>query len=196
MIKNCCSSLSPLPASLRIKVVSFKASCLFFKKLNQEFTLSQITPHGICPDLFYHLYPQYLSLLYNGKVNQPLVVECPVHHTQWIVNTKKFIISPIINIISQLLKLTGIHKDFIDKTITIETLKTSLGCPNSHPIRTKFTFNQYSCLLGREFFCPAVFYTLYPILASISKNPDIVKKSPIKFQCPADNTSITFEISA
>lgn len=196
---NCCSTLKDAPPSLRIRVVDFKNPCLFYRKKGEEFQLREAMPEGVCPDLFFHIYPQYLSLIYDGKPltnegNSSVLLRCPgtTGKTYWEVRGKKLVLSPLINLAERFFRKIGMPKDFIDKKIVISLKKVEGNCPRGYSKPVSFSFNQYSHLWGRRFFCPAVFYTLYPFIKSFVAHPEGGGHAVI--QCPADNSSISFTI--
>lgn len=195
MQKRCCSNLQQPPSTLRVRVVDFKAPCLFYREKGEEFTLDELVPEGICPDLFFQIYPQYLSLLYDGKKsNNKMILQCPgnVSKTYWNITTKALLLSPIINLARLFFRLIGRPKDIIDKKIIIYLESVEGTCPRGYSGKVKISFNQYSHLWKRRFFCPAVFYTIYPFLISVVNNN--MKKEPLLIRCPADNASILFEL--
>jgi uncharacterized repeat protein (TIGR04076 family) len=185
--KNYCSNLSKTLSSLRVRVVDFKAPCLFFRKRGEEFGLNELTPEGICPDLFFHLYPQYLTLLYDGSPSETTIC-CPgtKGKTVWRIRKKPLILAPLLNLAENFFRLIGHPKDLIDKKIIIELLKSEGICPKGYKGKITFSFNHYSHLFGSRYFCPALFYTLYPFLDSGAKN--------LRLQCPAENSAIVVEL--
>lgn len=187
-----CSILDKLPSSLKIKVIGFKEPCLFFKKIGQSIQLKDITPGNICPDLFYLSYPQYLCSLYNNK-KISFDISCPPQKTKWKLTSKKLPFSLFIDLIYKFLKFFNIYKDLVNKKITLECIYSN-DCPKSYTPPNQYNFNHYYPLFGKQFFCPAVFYTLYPFLVDIALHPRN-QKFPLIIQCPADNASITFEIT-
>jgi len=195
MIDNiCCSSLNDKTSSLKVKIKTFSNSCFFCRKCNEEFGLAELVPEGVCPDLFYQIYPQYLSLLYNGKSfnkNENIILICPgiKAKTYWRIKSRKFWLSIFINIADKIFRALGQPKDLFNSKVEIELIKTDGKCPRGYKDRIKFSFNQYSHIWGRRFFCPAVFYTLYPFMISIKPGAKVL------LQCPADYTSIVFEIT-
>lgn len=197
--ERCCSVLKDAPPSLKVKVVDFKSPCLFYRKKGEEFLLDEIIPEGMCPDLFFQIYPQYLSLLYDGKAlntegRGAAIVKCPgaTGKTYWRVGRKKLLLSPMINLAEKLFRLIGMPKDFIDKKIVVTLQGVEGECPKEYSRPLSFSFNQYSHLWGRRFFCPAVFYTLYPFLKAFVADPAVESST---FQCPADNSSIAFKFT-
>jgi len=187
----CCSAINEKAQNLKVKVKAFKNSCFFCRKCGREFNLEQMVPSGVCPDLFFQIYPQYLSLLYGGKPdNGQVTLVCPGTHakTFWSIKAKKFWFSPVINIVDKLCRFLGQPKDLFDRAVVITLLKTEGMCPRGYQGKIKFSFNQYSHLWTGRFFCPAVFYTLYPFLTARQNEENVC------VQCPADYTSIIFEI--
>ncbi len=174
-----------------MKVAAFRNSCFFCRKCGEEFGLKEMVPAGFCPDLFFQIYPVYLSLLYNGKPGKDMVlISCPGNgaKTYWRIRAKKLWVSWLINIADKIFRAIGQPKDFFDSKVVAELVKTEGFCPRGYKGKIKFSFNQYSHLWGRRFFCPAVFYTLYPFLVSSQKQDEV------SLQCPADYTSIVFKI--
>jgi hypothetical protein len=190
----CCSSLNGKSNSLKIKVKGFCNSCFFYRKCNEEFGLTELVPEGVCPDLFSQIYPQYLSLLYDGKppakdIDTSLICPGNKAKTYWRIKSRKLWLSFFINLADKIFRILGQPKDLFDRKIEIEMIGSDGECPCGYKGNIKFSFNQYSHIWGRRFFCPAVFYTLYPFLISIKP------QEKISLQCPADYTSIIFEIT-
>lgn len=199
----CCSTLQQIALSVKVRVIDFRTPCFFYRSRGEEFSFGEMVPKEICPDLFFHIYPQYLSVLYGGqlcnikKELREAVVHCPGTEgkTVWRIRGEKLLLSPIINLASKFLKLVGKPKDLFDKKIIIELLETEGVCPRGYMGKVAFSFNQYSHLWGGRFFCPAVFYTIYPFL--IAESVQVGNEEsllPIHIQCPADSASIVFEV--
>lgn len=196
MQKRCCSDLKQSPSTLKVRVVDFKAPCLFYRKKGEEFTIDELVPEGVCPDLFFQIYSQYLSLLYDGKIySKNIMLQCLGNDakTYWSITTKTMLLSPIINLARLFFRLVGRPKDLIDKKIIIDLKGNEGECPMGYSEKVKISFNQYSHLWKRRFFCPAVFYTIYPFLIALINDNN--KKEPLLIRCPADNTSILFELT-
>lgn len=190
-----CSCLSSKTATMKVSVAKFNASCFFCRKCGEEFSLEELVPERVCPDLFFQIYPQYLSLLYNGKPDGKSAVElsCPGTEgkTYWRLSARPQLLSPFINIANWFFHMIGKPKDAFDRKIVLELLRVEGHCPRQYRPGLKLVFNQYSHLWGRRFFCPAVFYTLYPLMLSWRG-----EKEKISARCPADYTSIVFEIKS
>ena len=186
---TCCSRLKDLDA-VKISVDGFKNSCFFCRKCGEKFSLEELIPWGVCPDLFFQIYPSYLSAFYGGKDTDGAVLSCPgkTGKTYWRLRSRKLFLSPLINLAGWIFRLLGKPKDLFDSYIEIEMIETKGDCPRGYVKGQKFYFNQYSHIWGHRFFCPAVFYTLYPFLVNY------VPGSPVLVQCPADYTSIIFKI--
>lgn len=199
--KRCCSVLQQAPSSLRVRVVDFGAPCLFFRKRGEEFAVDELIPEGVCPDLFFHIYPQYLSLLYDGQPlnartgSREAVVCCPgiEGKTVWRVQKVRLLLSPLINLAEKFFRLIGMPKDLFDKKIVIDLLKTEGTCPRGYSGNVVFSFNQLSPLWKRRYFCPALFYTVYPFLVATAGKA-MREESMLRVQCPADGSAIVIEI--
>ncbi len=192
--KERCSAFCQISPPFKIKVVDFKAPCLFFRRRGEEFKSWEIVPEGICPALFFHLYPQYLSLLYNGKPGER-IVHCPGTggKTIWRVGRQKLLIYPFLNLSEKFFRLIGQPKDLVDKKIIIEFLKSEGSCPKGYSKKTSFSFNHYRHLYKKRYFCPALFYTLYPHL--IKPEGEISPKTKkLRLQCPSQKSAIVVEI--
>ncbi|MDD5109193.1 MAG: hypothetical protein PHC29_06800 [Candidatus Omnitrophica bacterium] len=189
----CCSVLNQRVDTLKVRVKNFRNPCFFYRKCQEEFNIINMVPEGVCPDLFFGIYPQYLSLLYGGKskTKGQLVLSCPgtKGKTFWVIKARKLFFWPLVNLADGLFRFIGRPKDLFDSCVEIELLRVEGICPAGYSGKVKFSFNQYSHLWGRRYFCPAVFYTLYPFLISNNKQDGLL------LQCPADYTSITFEIA-
>ncbi|MEW6609199.1 MAG: hypothetical protein AB1414_17440 [bacterium] len=194
----CCSLLNDTAESLKVQVCDFKHTCFFCRTRGEKFSIHEMVPEGMCPDLFFQIYPQYLGLLYDGcpglekgKLREALLY-CPGNKAKtllWRITSKKLPLSLVINIADKIFRFIGKPKDLFDRKIVLELIDTKGVCPRGYQGKVKFVFNQYSHIWGRRFFCPAVFYTLYPFLLANEQ------KGHIQIQCPADYTSIVFEIS-
>jgi len=199
--KRCCSALQQLPSSLKVRVVDFLAPCFFFRKRGAEFALDELPLEGLCPDLFFHIYPQYLSLLYDGRPlnhardSNESVIRCPGTggKTIWRVRSAQLWLGPFINLTEKLFRLIGMPRDLFNKKIVMELLKTEGTCPRGYSGNLVFTFNQYSHIWKRRCFCPALFYTVYPFLTTLGVKATH-DKSTLRIQCPSDDNTIQIEI--
>jgi len=170
-------------------VEGFKAPCLFYKRKGEAFSLKEMLPKGLCPDLFFQIYPQYLSLLYGGQRPQTsgvFIHRCQDGSTyQCRIYKKKFFLAGLIDLIWTVFAWCGEHKDLVNGKIIIECAKSTDAKAACCSAGKDFSFNHYAPLWGQRFFCPAVYYTMYPFLQCGG--------APV-FQCPADNAAITFKI--
>lgn len=143
------------------------------KTLGKCFSESEILPDGICPVLYHSLYPYFMALHFNAKLDYTAggadLIHCPASEegvqclvwrepnaeTKWQV------------------KARVVH---------------SQKCPNNHYVSQEFVFPDTR---KDSYLCPAGWFNAFPFLPL----PDYVKQccKPEKLRCPDWNGHIYFD---
>ncbi|MEO5378184.1 MAG: hypothetical protein H7832_10450 [Magnetococcus sp. DMHC-6] len=195
---TCCSGILSDDQQVTIKLESFRKPCWFYRKEGMTFANHELIPDGICPDLFFFVYPHYLSMLYDGQgLNQSnaVTITCPGDRgfTTWRITAPRLPFWPIIELAEKFFRWLGSPKDIYSRMIVMEWIEGSGMCPHGYRPGAKHRFNQYAMLfLHKHKFCPSVFYTLYPLLRKATV-PDLLLKQTI--QCPSDISALIFSVS-
>ena len=186
-----CSCLGTERLIKGVTLEGFTAPCMFHKRIGERRDYPGLLPDGICPDLLYLIYPQYLSLLYGGlRGTAPLAFQCPGGGavTSWRLSLERYWFAPALGWANRLLRWLGQPKDFIQGRIVLRLEQGHPDCPWGYRSAKVHVVDQYREAWRGALFCPAVFYGLYPYLAS-GPSPS----GPACARCPADNTCISFK---
>lgn len=158
------------------------ADCPYHPKgVSKEFRGEQIYPYGICPWLYYSVYPYMLGLLYgaNFKYNKmgDAWAMCPAKDGCRTIIRKR--------------KHPGNFKDpriSLDNYFVIYAEVISVGaCPAKHKVGQKFIFP--TCM-QKHYACPAAWYQAFPFM----NNPVYKCLNRNAIRCPDWKCDVTLKI--
>ena len=178
----------------KIRVVGWKRSCRYHRKIGQELPFKKIVPDGFCIFAYHTLYPHALSLLYDGgNPDKKLEVFCPASKNSIVMSVTAHPrrLGFLYNLAEKILRIACMPQDIIDKRVKIEVIDVKGKCPIGIEKGSCFEFN-----IGDKLeLCPASFNTILPFLLAKLSNPtnDASIECPA-IQCPADACRIQYEI--
>lgn len=171
-----------------IKVVGWKRSCRYHKKIGQKIAFEDIVPKNFCIFAYHAIYPYALSLLYDGRSNKKVVVYCPASKNSILMEIIAYPrkLKSFYNLAEKCLRLIGYPHDIIDKIVKIRVVGIKGKCPRGITKGDEFEFN----INNKSELCPASFSTLLPFILAKLVNP----KDNTIIQCPADACKIRYNI--
>lgn len=174
-----------------VKVVGWKRSCRYHRKIGQILNFENIVPKDFCIFAYHSVYSYILSLLYDGKVrnNNGLVkVFCPGTDSYICmdIQTKKRKFVGVYNLAEKCFRMIGMPQDIIDKEVDINVSDVKGVCPKNIKKGSVFKFN----IADQLELCPASFNTMLPFIMSKLGN----SKKNIMVQCPSEACKIKYKI--
>lgn len=182
---------------LNLNLVSFTYRCRYHKWPKRErYTQNNLSPKGLCPDLFYTAYIYCLCALYSKK-DKPdtFIVKCPNPQANiWIkIVTKKMSTYYLRRLITLLLSKLKVNKEIPDSNCYLILERTEGDCAMNMKEGTKFVFN-----LWRKYeLCPAtlsnIYFGIHNSVRGVKVPWEPGKKGSL-LQCPDPASNITFNL--
>lgn len=196
--KHCIDDLE-----FKIKIADIETKCKYHKRKGIIYSSSSLSPKGMCRELFYAIYPECLSVLYNGlpvrgrlrkKGMQETIAICPAPEGIKVRIRSEEIFPPAFRILKELIE--ELCKKFYRafdapfRRVFIEVIQTNFNCPKNYKLGDIFMFN----INKKDELCPAGFFTLYPYLRLLKNcNKQSGLPHSIYVHCP-DYVGVTYEV--
>lgn len=172
--------------NIKVELDSYTIRCKYHKKYRKnKYDFYNIAPKGLCPDLFYTIYPHCLALLYDAKVDTVLYCPNPEADIKIKIKVKPMVLKQLLNKTEKLARKYWRPLSLTDKRIIIEVINGN-NCPRNHKPNQKFEFN-----IG--FFselCPAGFHSIYPFVFLMARK----KLKTAYVGCPDAKNKIVYKL--